>query len=192
MEIIQDITHGFFVNRLKRKGDVWKKIRLLNMQDVAYFTGNQVLKPSEVYMDIYDSDKDSILIGHKGDIVLGRTMGYAMVIDNDFDGCLVNSNFVLIKIHKNHSPYFLVWYINESHAFKKYLAINQQGSTTTKVLSVTDLKAFNYQSVNKLKEDIIGKIYKLQIQRKILMAEQSKLETMLLNEEFNIFRKKEK
>jgi len=192
MELIQEMTHGFFVNRLKRKGDVWKTMRVLHMQDVAYFTGDQVVKPAKSEMKIYESDKDAIVVGHVGDVVLGKTMGSAMVIDEAFDGCLINSNFVLIKIDKKCSPYFLAWYINESSAFKRYLFVNQQGSTSTKVLSITDLKAFNYISTDYTKENLIGEIYKHQVERKRLFMKQEQLEKKIINQQFKINRKKEK
>lgn len=191
MKLIQEMTHGFFVNRLKRKGDVWKTMRILHMQDVAYFTGDQVVKPEKSEMKIYESDKDAIVVGHVGDVVLGKTMGSAMVIDEAFDGCLINSNFVLIKIDKKCSPYFLAWYMNESSAFKRYLFVNQQGSTSTKVLSITDLKAFNYKSIDYVNENLIGEIYKKQVQRKRLLVEQEQLEIKLMNQHFKISRKKE-
>ena len=119
---VRNIKHGFFVNRLKNCNSEDKQYRMLSMQEISYFEGSTLSKPKPSYINVSDEDFDRVLVANRDDVVLGRTMSKAIVIDEDLEGCLINSNFILIELTDHYTPYFVAWYINESRDFKKYLS----------------------------------------------------------------------
>ena len=187
---VRNIIHGFFVNRLKKNFRDEKKYRILSMQDVSYFEGSLAHKPDPTYISISQSDRYRVLRARKGDVVFGRTMSKAICIDEEFDGCLINSNFLLIQVHEDYSPYFLAWYINESREFAKYIALHMQGSSLTKAISVSDFKNFQYYGFDAKTENLIGKLYELRIKRRKLEDLKRKFEEILIEEKYNSYRVK--
>ena len=185
---VRKIFHGFFVNRLNRYAKDKRKYRMLSMQDISYFEGSLSHKPDPTYISISESETKRLPKAVKGDVVFGRTMSKAICIDDELDGCLVNSNFLLIKMNDDYSPYFLTWYINESREFRKYIVLHMQGSSLTKAISVSDFKSFNYFGFNREKEDIIGKLYELRTKRRKLQDLKQKYEDILIEKRYHSYR----
>jgi hypothetical protein len=172
MKLSSDITiaHGTILSRVRDPLNLDENAKLMiTMQDLSYYCGTHLDKPSKTYQKINPENLDKCLFGKKNDVVIGLTVNKAMVIEKDFDNAFIPSNFALISFNSdNIDPYYFMWYINESTEYERMSKQIKQGSYYIKSVSINELRdvQFDFPSIdNQIK---IGKIYQNILKREKL------------------------
>jgi restriction endonuclease S subunit len=176
-----EIQHGTILSRVKdplqRESNAQP---LLAMQDLSYELGLTQEKPGSSHEYVNPDSVEKCTFGYTGDVIIGLTVGKAMVIEEEYDGFLVPSNFALLQFdHQVIHPFYLMWYINESPDYLRQSELFTQG-TSVRSLSIRELREIDIALPPFREQRAIGELYRSVLRMEKLSHVQKNLYLQLI------------
>lgn len=185
LENLGEISLGDFLARIKNKsGKEKEEINVFTINDLNFELGDKEEKELERKIQIVDKGRfNSESLSKENNVVVGLTINKACSISKNNVGKIITSNFAIIKFdeEKVDSNYF-IWYFNEHPSIKKYLRLISQGSALVSAISIGMLRDIEIELPEIEIQRIIGKIYKLRIEKIKLNKQKEELEAKLQNQ----------
>ncbi|MCI1245630.1 MAG: hypothetical protein LKG11_06790 [Bacilli bacterium] len=193
---IADIATGTILTRVKpaSKYDDTEKVPSISMQELSYFSSGKIDEiPERSMMTVLSSKKDQCAYAKANDVLYGLTQFRSMIIQGDFVGRLIPSNFAIIRIKsKDIDPSYLMWSLNEGPCSKKTISKMIQGTASVKNVSVTVLKNLDLTPLPPLaRQRSIGKLYQMSLRREKIDGTIRKVRNALMINALNQINNKE-
>jgi len=190
-----DIAIGSVLSRIPKEKINATSVLPLAIQDVNshYLIGEKLEQRFPVM--IPNDYLEKAVIAKAGDVVVTLSNPKALVIEDTFNGYLVPSNMIRIRINDLNKldPYYLSWIIGFSNDFAKVIYCNLQGTTFVKTISVDVLRETDIPLVPIDEQRKIGKLNELFWKRESIQEEMKKKRKeafmALLNSKINNERK---
>lgn len=165
IEDIADIYQGITLSRIKTHDLEIEKCLIYSFVD-----------GEENYVDIPKDEKLKLEIPFtkKNMVLLNLTSHRASIIEDNEEGMVIPSTFIILEPKKEVSPHYLEWYINEDRDFYKNLQIIKQGS----IILTIPIQSFREIGVNLPSMEVqekISRISKLIKKNKKLQEEKEEL-----------------
>lgn len=127
-----------------------------------------------IQIPIDNQSKSQIPITRKDMILLNLTSHRASIIEEDEEGMVVPSTFMVLIPNGRVMPEYLEWYINESTDFKRNIELIKQGS----IIQIIPIQQFKEMDINIASlhlQEKIGNMSKLIKKNKRLVEEKEEL-----------------
>ena len=140
--------------------------------------------PERATARILTSKVQQCLFSQVDDLLYGFTQFRSIVVKDDLAGMLVPSNLALIRIkNKAIDPFYLMWILNEGSCSKDKIFPHIQGIGVVKLLKTTDLRELEIGMPPPIeKQNKIGNLYRLLLERKKILKAISDKEDLVLLE----------
>lgn len=141
-----------------------QSVETITMQELNYIANVSDDLPIEKYITVQDDKIGTYSLTKKYDVVVGLSLGKAIVIESKRADKLILSNLAIIRIKdmSEVDPYYLCWFINNNRAaIKKML----QGTSAVSIIPLSMLKSFEVTLLPIETQRTIGKISELKRQR---------------------------
>lgn len=134
LETLCEIKLGTVLSRVKGKEG---EGQLFSVISVKAMLGEEV-----PMLEKLDPTSGQLVQAEEGDVIVSLTQPNAFVITEKEAGWIIPSTFVCLKIvdKTKLNPYYLQWFLENSHCYKKQIHILKNQGSETNFIKVNDLK----------------------------------------------------
>lgn len=165
VEDMAKVYQGITLSRIKNKDVETEEYRIYSFLDE---------EENYIQVPIDNKSKAQIPITKKDMVLLNLTSHRASIIEEDEEGMVVPSTFMVLIPNERVIPEYLEWYINESTDFKRNIELIKQGS----IIQIIPIQLFKEMKINIASLNVqeeIGHMSKLIKKNKRLVEEREEL-----------------
>lgn len=178
------VSQGITLSRIQPTNPTMsERFSLFTMKEMNESLGFQISsREEEQFAEVDKQKQNQIVLTAENMVLINLIARKAVVVTNQHVGKVIPSNFAIVEVDTTKlNPYYFAWYFNEHPICQRQLRIATQGSIVS-ALSIQMLRKLKVILPTREQQQRIGRMYQLQIRKKLLMTQRQQLEEMIIKQ----------